>query len=146
MSFYKTIVRPLLFRVDPERMHDMTVGLSKWAGKAALMRLVMLRAYAYRDPVLECEVARMHFANPVGLAAGWDKSGVAIAGAGCLARLYLLTQERQFFKKTIAIIGQVLRDYSPNFSPRLCSADLPSCLIPQLPKELGHVLAGSKTK
>lgn len=84
MSFYKTVVRPLLFRVDPERMHDMTVGLSKWAGKAALMRLVMLRAYAYRDPVLECEVARMHFANPVGLAAGWDKSGVAIAGAGCL--------------------------------------------------------------
>ncbi len=33
MAFYETAVRPLLFRLDPERAHDLTVRASELSGR-----------------------------------------------------------------------------------------------------------------
>jgi dihydroorotate dehydrogenase (fumarate)/dihydroorotate dehydrogenase len=71
-------VRPLLFRVDPERAHDLGVR----AGELASGSRVVCRAVASRrvpaDPRLAVEVAGLRFATPLGLAAGFDKSGRAV--------------------------------------------------------------------
>ena len=57
----------LLFRLDPERAHHLVF---------ALLRLVpprVLRGRRRHDPILRTEALGLTFANPVGLAAGFDK-------------------------------------------------------------------------
>ncbi len=60
-------LRPLLFRLDAERAHGLAIaGLKLIPGRAAR-----------HDPAspLACEVAGIRFANPLGMAAGFDKDG-----------------------------------------------------------------------
>lgn len=70
---YKTLVRPILFQFDPEKVHHFTFGmisfLNKIPGVSALIRSV----YQLNNPELEREVFGLKFNNPVGLAAGLDK-------------------------------------------------------------------------
>ena len=70
---YKSIIRPILFRFDPERVHHFTFGsisfLNKIPGVSALIRSI----YQLNNPKLEREVFGLKFKNPVGLAAGLDK-------------------------------------------------------------------------
>ena len=69
MAFY----HPLLFRVDAERAHSLTIAaLAAW-GKART-------PLAPHVPRLATTVAGITFPNPVGLAAGVDKDGRAIDG------------------------------------------------------------------
>lgn len=78
MSLYTSIVRPVLFRLDPETVHHGTVQICHWLGEvpgtAALSRTLL----ETHEPRLRIEVAGLSFANPIGLAAGWDKSGWAL--------------------------------------------------------------------
>src|SRR5689334_2971841 len=67
---------PLLRRLDPERAHEIAL-LALRLGLAG-------RATTTDDPSLAIEVLGRCFANPIGLAAGFDKNAVAIAA---LARL-----------------------------------------------------------
>ena len=70
---YKSIIRPILFRFDPENVHHFTFGsisfLNKIPGVSALIRSI----YQLNNPKLEREVFGLKFKNPVGLAAGLDK-------------------------------------------------------------------------
>jgi dihydroorotate dehydrogenase len=61
---------PLLRRINPERAHDLALrGLRLGlAGRAAIAD----------DPALVVEILGRRFANPVGLAAGFDKNAVAV--------------------------------------------------------------------
>ncbi len=69
MAFY----HPILFRLDAERAHTLTIAaLGAW-GKAGT-------PLAPSVPRLATTVAGIAFPNPVGLAAGVDKDGRAIAG------------------------------------------------------------------
>jgi dihydroorotate dehydrogenase len=69
-------VRPLLFRLDPERAHDLAVRAGELGSRS---RLVCRTLAARRvDPRLAVEVADLRFATPVGLAAGFDKSARAV--------------------------------------------------------------------
>lgn len=70
---YKTIIRPLLFRLDPEKAHHLTFSLLKNFGSLASFFL----GKPIEDPRLEREVFGLKFKNPVGLAAGLDKDAVA---------------------------------------------------------------------
>jgi len=73
MGLYRAVVRPLLYRLDPERAH--TVGLlAARAGGGALGRLLGGGPVAGRERV----VAGLRFRNPLGLAAGFDKNGVGL--------------------------------------------------------------------
>jgi dihydroorotate dehydrogenase len=82
MAAYSTLLRPLLFRLDPEAAHHLVIAAGAhlgWAGPA--MRI----ATHVDDDSLATEVAGLHFPTPIGLAAGFDKSGTAIpalAGLG----------------------------------------------------------------
>ena len=75
---HRRILRPVLFRLDPERAH--TVAMS---GLAALARVPPVGALLERrlrvdDPRLRQELFGLAFANPVGLAAGFDKQAHAV--------------------------------------------------------------------
>src|SRR6476659_7815417 len=76
MRVYPDLVRPLLFRADPERAHDAAVRVAELAsGSRLVCRAVAARA---PDPRLAVEVAGMRFRTPLGLAAGFDKSARAV--------------------------------------------------------------------
>lgn len=78
MSVYR-FIRPLVFRLDPERAHGLALGASAVLGKLGVARAAAARLWgAPRDPRLATNVAGIAFPNPVGLGAGYDKSGEAI--------------------------------------------------------------------
>lgn len=72
---YKRLLRPLLFRMDPERVHDATLAL---LGRGAFLEPLLRRLFAVHDERLKTRVAGLEFENPVGLAPGFDKNGTAI--------------------------------------------------------------------
>lgn len=81
---YSRFIRPLLFRLDPEWAHDQAIA---WSGRMqripGLVRLSS-RIHQATDPRLHIEVAGISFDNPIGLAAGYDKSGRVISAMASL--------------------------------------------------------------
>ena len=69
---YKLIIRPLLFRFDPEKVHHWSFSAIRLIYALGLGPLIR-KIYTVRDPRLEREVFGLKFPNPVGLAAGFDK-------------------------------------------------------------------------
>ncbi len=79
-----TTLRPLLFRLDPEGAHGLTLRLLALAGRLPPMRALLRRAFALEDARLHVRAFGLDFANPLGLAAGYDKDGRAIHGLAAL--------------------------------------------------------------
>ncbi|WP_294276624.1 quinone-dependent dihydroorotate dehydrogenase [uncultured Chryseobacterium sp.] len=69
---YKSLIRPVLFKFDPEAVHHFTFSMLKNFG--FLARIFFPKPVA--DKRLEREVFGLKFKNPVGLAAGFDKNAV----------------------------------------------------------------------
>ena len=67
------LIRPLLFRFDPETAHNLTLS-----SLSRLHALGLLKPFMPRVPALPTRVMGLDFPNPVGLAAGLDKNGEAI--------------------------------------------------------------------
>lgn len=78
MDLY-SLIRPLLFRLDPETAHRLTLGALDLAA-----RLGALNPLKNRACHLPTEVFGLRFPNPVGLAAGLDKNGDHILGLASL--------------------------------------------------------------
>jgi dihydroorotate dehydrogenase len=77
-SVYEDLLRPLLFLVDPEKIHELALNalsLASW--------LPTLNQEGQEAP-LRREVFGLSFPNPVGLAAGFDKNGIAIPALAAL--------------------------------------------------------------
>jgi dihydroorotate dehydrogenase len=73
--------RPALFKLDPENAHQLTLQLVRLAGYQPF-RAILQKIYAAPDKPVEA--FGLGFKNPVGLAAGYDKDGVAICGLAAL--------------------------------------------------------------
>ena len=73
------IARPLLFALDPEKAHDLTLRKLAQAHRLGATRL--LGCAAADDPV---EAFGLRFRNPIGLAAGLDKNGAYVDALGAL--------------------------------------------------------------
>ena len=70
---YKSILRPLLFLVDPERIHHFTFRLLKIGGSIPGWNAVNQLLFDKKNSLLERQLLGLRFKNPVGLAAGFDK-------------------------------------------------------------------------
>ncbi|WP_202526006.1 quinone-dependent dihydroorotate dehydrogenase [Sneathiella litorea] len=70
MSIYD-IARPLLFMFDAEKAHNLSL--------LALKSGMLPRIDNIFDPILSSEVFGLHFLNPIGLAAGYDKNAEVIS-------------------------------------------------------------------
>lgn len=76
------LLRPLLFRLDPERAHALILHALRLAGNFLLSRKLL--EWMYQAPSKPVNVFGLTFKNPVGLAAGYDKDGISIRGVAAL--------------------------------------------------------------
>ena len=72
---YKSIIRPILFKFNPETAHQFTLNSLKELGKIPFVRSIIRLIYKREHPALAKEVFGIKFPNPVGLAGGLDKNG-----------------------------------------------------------------------
>jgi dihydroorotate dehydrogenase len=74
-----SLIKPLLFQLDAETAHDLTLKSLKYAEKTGVLKLYPVA------PVCEPrQVMGITFPNAVGLAAGLDKNGAVIDGIAAL--------------------------------------------------------------
>ena len=73
-----SLARPLLFSLDPETAHNLTLPLLRSAARLGMAQLVSRRIH---DPR---KIMGLSFPNAVGLAAGLDKDGAYIDGLAAL--------------------------------------------------------------
>src|SRR5262245_37319735 len=71
---YKSIIRPLLFRKDPESSHDLILAL---LARAEFLCATLQEIFTVEDQRLVTRIGPLVFGNPVGLAGGFDKNAVA---------------------------------------------------------------------
>ncbi len=86
MDIYKFAIRPLLFnglKADPELLHQQTISFLSWLesncdrSPAKQLLAQSQRSFCFNDTRLAQKLWKVNFANPLGLAAGFDKDGVA---------------------------------------------------------------------
>ncbi|MEM9858321.1 MAG: quinone-dependent dihydroorotate dehydrogenase [Bacteroidota bacterium] len=75
---YKSILRPVLFLFDPEKVHNFTFTLIAFLSKIPGIESLSRSMYDYKSTQLEREFFGLKFKNPVGLAAGFDKDAKLI--------------------------------------------------------------------
>jgi dihydroorotate dehydrogenase len=75
------LLKPLLFKLDPEAAHQLTLRLLQLGGLKPFQ--LILRAL-YSAPQKPVSAFGLTFPNPVGLAAGYDKDGRALRGLAAL--------------------------------------------------------------
>src|ERR687893_2368624 len=71
---YRSLLRPALFRLDPESAHEFALHTLSTSLATEAARRVASRRFA-RSPFGELERFGLKFKNPTGLAAGFDKNG-----------------------------------------------------------------------
>jgi len=72
---YEGFVRPILFAIDPESAHHFAIGSLRIASDLDLARRTLK---PFQPPPNPKKLFGLTFPNPVGLAAGLDKNGVAL--------------------------------------------------------------------
>src|SRR5881392_1390869 len=72
---YELFVRPLLFSLDPETAHHVTMRL---LGRASRFDVALRPLRLFRPTSKPITLFGLNFPNPIGLAAGLDKNGVAL--------------------------------------------------------------------
>ncbi|MBE9199803.1 MULTISPECIES: quinone-dependent dihydroorotate dehydrogenase [unclassified Nodularia (in: cyanobacteria)] len=85
MDIYQVALRPLLFnlvKADPEWLHQQTIRSLSWLSQtsnpsAHWVNQRLQQSLCLKDPRLEQNLFGLNFPNPLGLAAGFDKDGVA---------------------------------------------------------------------
>lgn len=73
---YTRCLKPCLFLIDPERVHESALILGKRLGSSKVGRRLTHLSFFYSHPSLQQSIHGINFPNPVGLAAGFDKNGV----------------------------------------------------------------------
>ena len=80
---YRSVLRPILFRLPPETVHELALhSLTVVLGSRTARKFVAGRTTL--SPYGKLERFGLTFANPVGLAAGFDKNGTAAQALAAL--------------------------------------------------------------
>ncbi len=80
-------IRPVLFRAsahDPEIAHHLIMNQLALASRSPALLKIIEVASTYKSAALEREIFGVHFPNPVGLAGGFDKNGLALPALAAL--------------------------------------------------------------
>jgi dihydroorotate dehydrogenase len=72
---YERFVRPILFSLPPEMAHHLALGCLRGASR---LPFALRSLRSFRPPARPKTVFGINFPNPIGLAAGFDKNGVAL--------------------------------------------------------------------
>lgn len=104
---YKYIVKPLLFLVDPEKVHVNMVLFGEWIFKHKFINNLSKKVHFRKYPKLRQKLLGTTFKTPVGLAAGFDYE----------ARLTQVLPHLGFGLGTVGTVTNM--EYEGNPSPRL---------------------------
>ena len=86
MDIYQSAIRPLLFnllKTDPEFLHQQTIRSLTWWEKnhqhppTNWLHKQLQNSFCFANPRLQQQLWGLHFPNPLGLAAGFDKDAAA---------------------------------------------------------------------
>ena len=70
---YVWFIKPILFLIDPEDVHNYFIRVGSFLGRFGLTRWKIKILFDYENPGLTQNVLGINFKNPIGLAAGFDK-------------------------------------------------------------------------
>ncbi len=76
------LIRELLFQLNPEKAHQLTLSAVRLAGELQPIRAILQRIYT--APAKLVQAFGLSFINPIGLAAGYDKDGLGWRGLATL--------------------------------------------------------------
>lgn len=75
-------IRSILFHLDPEHAHALTLRAMQMVGILPPLQAMMTKIF--QAPPHPVQAFGMQFSNPIGLAAGYDKDGLGWRGLACL--------------------------------------------------------------
>jgi dihydroorotate dehydrogenase len=78
---YRSLLRPLLFRLPPETAHELALNSLSFAPN---LTKALLGDRLKRSPFGKLRRFGLTFSNPIGLAAGFDKDGIALESLAAL--------------------------------------------------------------
>ncbi len=104
---YRFIIKPILFLIDPEIIHETMLTIGKILGLIPFLKKIIEFLIKYEDSSLKQKIERINFQNPVGLAAGFDYE----------AKLSQILPSLGFGFETIGTITN--QAYEGNHKPRL---------------------------
>jgi dihydroorotate dehydrogenase (fumarate)/dihydroorotate dehydrogenase len=82
MSLYRNLLAPALFSVSADRSHALAHAALRWP--LPWRALSAASGLETSDPRLKTRFAGLELANPIGLAAGFDKNGELLDSLSCL--------------------------------------------------------------
>ena len=81
---YQRLIRPLLFQLDPEQAHDLTLKALQLVGAFPFLLGLLRRFFTAYSLSSRVDAFGLTFPNPIGIAAGYDKDGIAVSGLAAL--------------------------------------------------------------
>ncbi|MCF7834265.1 MAG: quinone-dependent dihydroorotate dehydrogenase [Candidatus Pacebacteria bacterium] len=72
-GLYKHILKPMFFLEDPEKVHDKMTDMGIFLSRYSFGKKMTEALFDYQNPILSQKIFNIHFENPVGLSAGFDK-------------------------------------------------------------------------
>lgn len=76
-TMYKQIIFPLIRNIDAESTHEALLKNLHLVQSQPILRFLTKKIYSVSDPRLNVSIFGLSFENPIGVAAGFDKRGVA---------------------------------------------------------------------
>lgn len=73
--FYKKVLKPILFKLDPELVHDLMTSFGSFIGKTYITRKPIELLYNYRGPDISKKIDGIYYKTPFLLSAGFDYNG-----------------------------------------------------------------------
>jgi dihydroorotate dehydrogenase len=80
---YKKIVKPLFFKLSPERIHELVFKGLKVIFSFPFFKAICRKLFSYEHAALPVNLFGINFPNPVGLAAGFDKDAKGFEELSC---------------------------------------------------------------
>ncbi len=75
MSFYKSILRPILFKLSPEKAHEIGIEALRVGLRFEAAQKIAAKRFLSENAFGAIERFGLKFKNPLGVAAGFDKNG-----------------------------------------------------------------------
>jgi dihydroorotate dehydrogenase len=79
-----SLYKPLVFKLSPESAHHLTITMLSIAGNLAPTKALIKALYFPKVNGPAVDIMGLHFANPIGMAAGYDKDGDGWRGLAAL--------------------------------------------------------------
>jgi len=77
-GLYVAVLKPIFFLQDPEKVHDYMTHIGARLGSHSWSRVITRGLFDYKNKKLSQDILGIHFGNPIGLSAGFDKNAEMI--------------------------------------------------------------------